>query len=551
MKRTYCLVFAFFFPFLSHALVDTKSAGYSKTFVDFRDASKSLPLKLERAYNSRSLYNGLFGFGWCSNIETKMDIFPDGSVKSTECGAGMEVVYHEAKKTLNVGLQVDLILKGVRKKQGNISRSDLNRLKKDLLDSQTLRSDFLKALNIKGRIIEGVRYYANGRLNEYVEGRNGQLYRKLSNGVTEVYNKEGRLVRIYDKYDSDVRITWTSKAVYMGDRSRRLELALDEKSGKVKEVKFRGRRVSQYKHNAREDLVYVKNNYKEVFLYSYDKLHNLTQITYPDKTKEILSYNTKKDWVMSFVNRKGCKETYGYGKNKKNSLHYYSTVKKVCGRKIVNKSKYEFWNRKKPKEKGFYLYRARSNINGRLTDVIYHHKFGTPVSLLKDGIRTERNYYNNGLLKNKITPYQTVEYKRYSKKCKKPEFVNIKMTDPKTKKILTSKKINFEFLGSCQLKVAKKSKDEWIKVKYDNKGRLFSMEDQSRKKVLLKWNNRVNRPELITRKGVGSVRISYNSKGQIQSIKGKSGASVMTQVASVFNTFLETLAPVAEEMAIL
>ena len=40
-------------------------------------------------------------------------------------------------------------------------------------------------------------------------------------------------------------------------------------------------------------------------------------------------------------------------------------------------------------------------------------------------------------------------------------------------------------------------------------------------------------------------------KGRVLNIKGRSGASVVTQVASVFNSFLETLSPVAEEMAVL
>ena len=77
------------------------------------------------------------------------------------------------------------------------------------------------------------------------------------------------------------------------------------------------------------------------------------------------------------------------------------------------------------------------------------------------------------------------------------------------------------------------------------------MEDQSRKVVFLKWNEELNKPEVITRKGVGSIRIVYDEKGQVLNVKGESGPTILAQVASVFNSFLDTLSPVAEEMAIL
>ena len=77
------------------------------------------------------------------------------------------------------------------------------------------------------------------------------------------------------------------------------------------------------------------------------------------------------------------------------------------------------------------------------------------------------------------------------------------------------------------------------------------MEDQSRKVVKLKWHPKHNKPEVLTRPGVGSIRLIFNAQGGVVDVKGKSGPTVMSQVASVFNSFLETLSPVAEEMVIL
>ena len=186
---------------------------------------------------------------------------------------------------------------------------------------------------------------------------------------------------------------------------------------------------------------------------------------------------------------------------------------------------------------------------------MYHPVFGTPVSFFKNGVRTKRNYYANGFLKEKDNVYQNVKYSNYHKKCRKPELVTIAYKNTSSsgkKKILRTEKIRFHFDKKCQLLQAKKSNDEWIKVGHDSKGRIKSMEDQSRKKVTLVWHKTLNKPELITREGVGSLRLVYDRKGNVIDLKGlKAGPTVITQVTSVFNSFLSTLSPVAEEMVIL
>ena len=302
-------------------------------------------------------------------------------------------------------------------------------------------------------------------------------------------------------------------------------------------------------------MVKATNSYGETFEHRYDGLHNLTKTIYPDKSTEELKYNIKKDWVVGFKDRRNCEETYDYGVNKKNPNHYFSLVQKKCGRKVVNKSKYEFWHKTGLKG-GKYLHRARARINGRLTmDVVYHPVFGTPVSFLKNGVRTKRDYYANGFLKEKDNVYQNVKYSKYHKECRKPELVTVSYKNPSSsskKKIIRTDKISFVFDKQCQLFQAKKSNDEWIKVRHDTQGRIKSMEDQSRKKVTLAWHKTLNKPEVITREGVGSLRIVYDKKGTIIDLKGlKAGPTVITQVTSVFNSFLTTLSPVSEEMVIL
>lgn len=549
----YLICFLVLVSLPSFAIVDIRSAGYSKTFVDFKSETKGFEFTLERTYNSRSLFNGLFGFGWCSNFETNLETLPDNSIKVTECGGGLENFYYLKNKSANITLQTDLILKQIQKKKIKMNVKNLKQLKKDLTQSQTLRADFLKALDIKGAVKKGLTYYRSGSSSEYITVTNNGYKRTLPNGIKEVFSNQGKITRFFDKNGNAIDIKWKNNFVQAIDNlGNKLSLNLDSSTKKVKMAKFNKKIKASYKFVG-EDLMRATNSYKETFTYTYNSFHDLTQTTYPNKTTETIKYNQKKDWVVGFKDRKGCQESYKYAKNPKNPDHYFSTVEKKCGRKIVNKSKYEFWN-KSLANGGKYLHRARAHVNGRLkTDIIYHPKFGSPVSFYKNGMRTHRTYYKNGFLRSKSNPYKIVEYKKYISPCGKPSSVIVKHKNTRTKKIVKTEVISFSFKPNCQLVRAKKSKDEWIKIGYDSRGRLTYMEDQSRKQINITWHKTLNKPETITRSGIGSIQVVYNKKGEVVDLKAgaNSGPTIVSQVSSVFNSFLQTLAPVAEEMVIL
>ncbi|PWU17256.1 MAG: hypothetical protein C5B49_09240 [Bdellovibrio sp.] len=58
------LVGAIFFPQSLHAEINLKDAGLIRSWKDGGEATGVI-----RTYSSRSLYRGLFGFGWCSDID--------------------------------------------------------------------------------------------------------------------------------------------------------------------------------------------------------------------------------------------------------------------------------------------------------------------------------------------------------------------------------------------------------------------------------------------------------------------------------------------------
>src|SRR4051812_21115682 len=88
------VIFSFFLTILtlpSFATVDMKNANYTDSWTDFTAPGSGYLLRILRSYSSRSLYDGLWGFGMCSDHETSVRPTPEGNLRVTECGGGVSI----------------------------------------------------------------------------------------------------------------------------------------------------------------------------------------------------------------------------------------------------------------------------------------------------------------------------------------------------------------------------------------------------------------------------------------------------------------------------
>src|SRR5882672_8064444 len=105
-------------PISSMAIVDMKSANYSESWPDMIVPGVGYDLRINRTYNSRSLFNGLFGFGWCSDYETKVEVTPENFLRLTECGGGMEIIFTTKNfAPIKIDNTVKLIIEEVKKRR--------------------------------------------------------------------------------------------------------------------------------------------------------------------------------------------------------------------------------------------------------------------------------------------------------------------------------------------------------------------------------------------------------------------------------------------------
>ncbi len=116
----------FFFVFYGasrvQAGINIFNGNFSLTETELQ--GERLPVQIHRTYNSKSRFHGLFGIGWCSNLETKLTI-ENRRLKIQECGSGRTVKYeldlasqvyrslsHSNQTVEKVGLQYRRIFSG-------------------------------------------------------------------------------------------------------------------------------------------------------------------------------------------------------------------------------------------------------------------------------------------------------------------------------------------------------------------------------------------------------------------------------------------------------
>lgn len=551
MSKKLCSFFAVIAVLWMHqsaqALVDMKNANYSNTWIDLESPGAGYDLRVIRTYNSRSLYSGIFGFGWCSDFETSITVTAEGNLKLTECGAGQETFYFPrefSKKDIEV--TVNKIMDALKAQKRGDDKSIKN-LREDLLIKSDLRARFAFDLKIAIPVKEGTKFFANGQEVENIVFAKGYYTRSLPDGAAQRFSKEGRLTHLYDKNGNYLKFDYDKDLIkeIVDNNGRKLAFKYYNNK-KVKTIVAPGNIMLEYKFSNLDNLASVKNGWGNNYNYDYDELHNLTKATYPDGTFIALTYDKKKDWVTGFQDRDKCNEKYTYEFSDKDpKAHYWSTVEKTCGKEVVNKSRHEFQYKTRADGQN-YLYRVSSLVNSNSTEVTYHEVFGKPISIRRDGDLYSFEYFPNGQIRQKVSKTTVLTY-AYDKESGKVSDVVTEIKNDKGKTV-TTRKTNFKYDGKGNIVAAANTDGLKVELTYDGKGRVATIKDQARKLVKLEYEDRFGRPRVVTRPNVGSIKVSYKQNGEIDKVESPEGPTVATQVASTFSNYIEVISPATAEI---
>lgn len=536
-------------PLTSLAVVDMKTANYSQTWTDIEvpSSANQFKLKVDRTYNSRSLFDGMFGFGWCSDFETRLDITPEGNIRLVECGSGQETVFmpqESGKKEIDA--TIVSILAGVRKAK-TMDEKSVKALGEDMVSNHQLRARYAADFKVKVEAKEGMQYFANGKEVEKFSFANNIYTRTLVSGTQMRFNKQGRMTHLYDNAGNFLRFEYDKDSVreVIDNNGRKLSFKYYNNK-KVKSIAGPNGATADYKFAGLEDLASVKNQWGNTYSYEYDDRHNLVKVAYPDKTSIAIVYNQERDWAIGFTDRDKCKEDYNYELSKTDpKMHFWATVKKVCRKEVVNESKHEFISKKRD-DGQIYLQRVISTINGNVTDITYHEMFGRPITIRRNSDSSTFEYYANGQVRVKTTRLAKLVYK-YDERTKKVAEVATTILSDKGKPI-SNKRTQYAYDKKGNLETAINSDGQRVSMTYDSKGRIKTITDQAKKVVKIDYEERYGKPAVVSRPGLGTIKVSYKSNGEIDKVASQEGPSVAMQVASTFNNLLDILSPATPEV---
>jgi YD repeat-containing protein len=534
MNFFFLSVALFLFAHNADALVDLKNANYSEAAVDLSIPGTGYDLRVERAFNSRTLFNGMFGFGWCSEFETSLEITPEGNLKLTECGAGQEVLYEtKGFSEKDIDKSVKAIMEKAKQENLTSTAPYFSALEKRLKVESSLRSEYASKYGISRTVPDKMKFLANGREADYIE-KNGNYYSRVTpEGNIQKFKMNGKLEKIYDRNGNYLTLTYEGKLLtdVTDNSGRKLTMNYFE-NGKIKQIKGPSGISAEYKFKNLNDLSWVKMANGQVYTFEYDDLHNLLKVNLPDKKTREMTYNKNKDWITSFKDVDGCVENYDYKDSNDNPKdHYTSSVIKKCKNQVVLKASYEFWFETKDDHTGKYLKKGRTDENGAVTDIVYN-ELGKPLTITRGKRITKFDYYENGLLRKKITPDGVGTLLKYDNPLKKVSRIE-----------RGSKATDFTYDAKGNLLKALNSDGQKIILTYDLAGRVAGLEDQAKRRIFIKYDPRVNKPSVIDREGVGAISVVYNDKGEISKVSSPAGSSVAVQVASTFNNLLDLIQP--------
>lgn len=534
------------------ATVDMKNANYTESYIDVQVAGSGYSLKVQRIYNSRTVFSGMFGFGWCSEFETSVEKTPEGYLKLQECGAGQEITYKPKNDAGNsVEKTVAAVVEFYKKTNPNAGNESLETLREQLRNDSSLRNRWAKQAGFAASDVKKGTVFASDNLEvETIEFDGTQYTRNLVDGAAQRFNPAGKLTALYDKNGNFLKINYSGDTIkeIVDNTGKKLTFSFFP-TKRVKEISAPGGLKAEYKYNG-EDLSEVNNMWKNTYKYQYDENHNVTKITFPDNTFKALTYNQKNDWVTSFTDRAltgtACKETYDYGSDKTNPKdHFWSTAVKKCGNEIKNEARFEFWLKTRADGKKV-LARVLNRSTTETLDITYHPEFGRPTQIKKNAFTTSFDYFPNGLVREKSTASTRLiyEYKNAYNKVSKvqTEFFDVKG------KVAKRRETSFNYDSRGNLIAAQNSDGQSVKLTYDQRGRIATIIDQAKKEVQIKYEERSGRPAEITRPKVGTIAVTYKANGEINKVDSNDGPAVATQVASTFNNLLDIIAPATSEL---
>ncbi|MCM2280245.1 MAG: DUF6531 domain-containing protein [Bdellovibrionaceae bacterium] len=336
----FCFLFQVAFHFAlalpASAGVDLKDAGYSNEWTDIETGPPGA-LALSRVYRSRTQYNGLFGFGWCTRFEILLERLDDRRLLLRDCESG----------------------------------------------------DLVYALSPTGE------YLHPRRPGEKIIISREQHIRFLTSGDRQVFASSGRLrtwIRT-GRWPIETSYSSLGRLEELRAGPTKLRLVYDEKTQKITRVISSNGSIAWYEYSG-PDLIRARSSKGHVHAYRYDQLHNLSRIQSADGLSEELTYDTEHDRVMRWKDSEGCVTEYTYSSLSAQGEVGQTTESQFrCKGAPTQRRKFEYWWRRDA-DGSLALIRTRDVSFKSVTETSLDPRHGLPAQVTTGAGQTYHLFYD-------------------------------------------------------------------------------------------------------------------------------------------------------------
>lgn len=541
------LITLFLLTNLASANVSLKNGNFFVGYYDLVYSGGFNP-SIERVYNSKSTYNGIFGFGWGTGYEVYLQVAADGSVVVYEFGGGAENRFVPPNPK---DLELDRAIKdivAVAKKIGAFATQEKEkeyseRLKRDLSFRNDEWEKFIAQGKLKPRQLkDGTQLVSNKFSFQYITKTKNGYVRSYDTGKTESFNDDGKLVKLTDKNKNFVEFSYTKdgKLSKLVDNFSRKMFFTFNSQGKVTKVSDdQGKKESNYRYNDKGELVWVKDAGGNVYEYKYGDGHNLTGIHYADgKKMEVAYYGPDKFGSVKSVKDKDGSVTdydYAYDKNDKGYRKVAVNLKAKDGSSI-SKSSYEYFLKYKADGQE-WTHKLAQMVDNEKTETTYNECCGLPVSIKRGKEETTFDYDGKGRVLKKVTPTEVTQLQYHNKFGK---VVKVQRSSRLVRQPASWAAFDYDDRGN--LVQGKNSENKTVRLVYDNNGRIKNLADQNKRQISFKYNENSKPVEILDSK-YGAITVNYTNSGDIKSLESPKGEQIAAEVTRALQNLLDIIRP--------
>jgi hypothetical protein len=288
----------------AHGLVDMNSASYSHSWQDIDADATGIPFN--RSYRSRTLYAGLFGFGWCSPLETALRPLSDDAFALVHCGDGMVQIFTAGDRSdfRRIARVAETARRLGLRKEGEDGLASL------IGNSDEDYGEWMARTGLGSRSLPLGRFIADD--GSVAESTPAGVHVRPVAGRDQWFDPNGQLVRMTSHAGQTISIVRSATRWRISSDVSTIDLILTGNGPpRVARIQMGDDVLSEYRY-VNDDLVWNRNQWGSIYNYEYNAYHNLTHVAFSDGTSLSIEYDDEKDWVMAFRDRGNCREQYAY-----------------------------------------------------------------------------------------------------------------------------------------------------------------------------------------------------------------------------------------------